>query len=115
VLRHSDEVDIEAVTRRFDEVVTMSASLLDQWLDSEEARAGGAVPPPEDELVEHAPGRRVVEVLRTPPDQLTDVDHAFMRRVVVHVEQELAAQPDDPEARTRWRCELMGWGHDPDA
>lgn len=115
MLRQDDEVDVDAVSRRFHEVVNVSASLLDQWLDSDEARTSGEVPAPDDVMAEHAPGRRVVDVLRRPHDELSDVDIAFMRRVVVHVEQQLDEQPEDPAARERWRCSLLGWGHDPDA
>ncbi len=113
MIRQDDEVDVDAVSRRFHEVVNVSASMLDQWLDGDEARACGGVPAPDDELAEHVPGRRVVDVLRTPRGDLTAMDVAFMRRVVVHVEQQLAARPEEPEAVERWRCSLLGWGHDP--
>ena len=109
MLRQDDEVDVDAVSRRFHEVVNVSASMLDQWLDSDEARTSGEVPAPDDVMAEHAPGRRVVDVLRTPPDDLTAVDVAFMRRVVVHVEHQLEKEPQEPAARERWRCSLLGW------
>ncbi len=106
------DVDDAAVRQEFDELVTMTASELDQWLDTEEARSL-ADPHAWDAGAAQVGSLRVVDVLRTPEADLTDLDRAWMRTVVVTVRRLLEARPQDPDELERWRLELKSWGHDP--
>ncbi|MDT0163970.1 DUF3140 domain-containing protein [Actinotalea sp. AC32] len=104
--------DADDTRREFHEVVTMTPKQLEGWLDTDESRSvgqkdGGG------ESTGHASGRRIVELLRTRRDDLTDDDVAHMRKVVGYVHRHLAQRPDGDVTDTPWRWSLMNWGHDP--
>jgi Protein of unknown function (DUF3140) len=105
--------DPDTVRREFGEAVNMTAGELEKWLDSEESKEvgqkdGGG------ESTGHASGRRIVELLRTKKDDLTDDDLAHMRKVHGYVQRHLAQEPGKEDTETsRWRYSLMNWGHDP--
>ena len=67
-----------------------------------------------EESTGHESGRRIVALLRTKKDDLTDDDLAHMRKVHGYVQRHLAQRPEREDADTsRWRYFLMNWGHDP--
>ena len=105
--------DSETTRREFGEAVNMTASELETWLDSDESQAVGQKDG-DGESTGHASGRRIVELLRTKKDDLTDDDHAHMRKVHGYVQRHLAQEPAKEDVETsRWRYSLMNWGHDP--
>ena len=105
--------DPEDARREFGEAVNMTAGELEQWLRTEMSRAVGQKDGGE-ESTGHASGRRIVELLRTRKDDLTDDDLAHMRTVHGYVARHLAQQPAKEDVGTsRWRYSLMNWGHDP--
>jgi hypothetical protein len=65
------------------------------------------------ESVGHESGRKIVKLLHTKKDDLTDTDRAHMRTVVGYVHRHLAQRPDGDVTDSRWRYSLMNWGHDP--
>ncbi|MEU4807147.1 DUF3140 domain-containing protein [Actinosynnema sp. NPDC023587] len=96
----------------FTESVNMTAGELERWLASDESKSvgqsdGGG------ESVGHESGRRIVELLRKKKAELTEADHAHMRKVVGYVHRHLAQRPDGDVKDTKWRYSLMNWGHDP--
>ncbi|TXR56239.1 DUF3140 domain-containing protein [Quadrisphaera setariae] len=92
----------------------MTAKELEDWLASDESQEVGQKSGGSGESTGHASGRRIVELLRTKKDDLTDDDVAHMRKVVGYVERHLAqGGPDDDVEHSRWRYSLMNWGHDP--
>jgi hypothetical protein len=105
--------DHDAIRREFGEAVNMTAGELEEWLGTEESQSvgqkdGGS------ESTGHASGRRIVELLRTKKDDLTDDDYAHMRTVHGYVQRHLAQEPAKEDVETsRWRYSLMNWGHDP--
>ena len=105
--------DHDTIRREFDEVVNMTAGELEKWLDTDESKEvgqkdGGG------ESTGHASGRRIVELLRRNKGELTDDDHAHMRKVHGYVARHLAQQPGEEDVEnSRWRYSLMNWGHDP--
>ena len=108
------ETDADTVRREFGESVNMTAGELEKWLEGEESRAVGQKQDGGDESTGHASGRRIVELLRTKKDDLTDDDLAHMRKVHGYVQRHLAQEPREEEVETsRWRYSLMNWGHDP--
>ncbi|MEU7526312.1 DUF3140 domain-containing protein [Saccharothrix sp. NPDC042600] len=95
----------------FSEAVNLTAAELEDWLGTDESRAvgqkdGGG------ESTGHASGRRIVRLLRTKNDDLSEDDYAHMRKVVGYVHRHLAQRPKDVED-SAWRYSLMNWGHDP--
>ena len=107
--------DRDDVRREFGEAVTLTPKQLEDWLETDESKEvgqkdGGG------ESTGHESGRRIVEILRTKKDDLTDDDVAHMRKVVGYVKRHLAQRPDksdDELAHTRWAASLKNWGHDP--
>lgn len=105
--------DDDETRRAFGDAVNMTPKQLEQWLETDASREvgqkdGGG------ESVGHESGRRIVELLRTKKDDLTDDDLAHMRKVTGYVHRHLAqGGPDDDVEHSRWRYSLMNWGHDP--
>ena len=105
--------DPDTVRREFGEAVNMTAGELETWLDTDESQAvgqkdGGG------ESTGHASGRRIVDLLCTKKDDLTEDDLAHMRKVHGYVQRHLAQEPAKEEVETsHWRYSLMNWGHDP--
>lgn len=104
-------LDRAKVAADFARAVNMGADELEQWLETPESRrvgqktAGG-------ESIGHASGRRIVRILRTPPEERDEDDYAHMRKAVGYIRRHLAQEPANP-VTSRWRYSLMNWGHDP--
>ena len=98
----------------FADAVNMTASEIDDWLETSESRAVGwkGKGGERRESVGHASGRRIAEILRTPEDQLSSDDYAHMRKVVGFIRRHSAQEPAN-KVTSRWRYSLMNWGHDP--
>ena len=106
--------DPDTVRSEFGEAVNMTASELEKWLGTDESRSVGQDSDGSGESTGHASGRRIVELLRTRKDDLTDDDLAHMRKVHGYVQRHLAQEPKKGDVETsRWRYSLMNWGHDP--
>lgn len=106
------EEDDDQTRHEFRDVVNMAPAELEKWLDSDESQSvgqkdGGG------ESTGHQSGRRIVELLRTKKDDLTDSDVQHMRKVVGYVRRHLAQRPSGDITETPWRYSLMNWGHDP--
>jgi hypothetical protein len=105
------ELDREAVQRAFHEAVNMAPEELEAWLETPESRRVG-FKPGGGESVGHASGRRIVTLLRSQKDALSDDDYRHMRKVVGFVRRHRAQEPANM-VTSRWRYSLMNWGHDP--
>jgi hypothetical protein len=108
----SAEADVRA---QFARAVTMTASELEAWLQTDESKDVGQKDG-DGESTGHASGRRIVEILRTRKDDLSEDDLAHMRTVVGYVKRHTAQRPDrsdDELAHARWTASLKNWGHDP--
>ncbi len=98
----------------FDEVVNMTPSELESWLETDESKEVGFKDGGGGESVGHASGRRIVEIKRTKKADRTEDDREHMAKVVAYVHRHLAqGGPKDDAAHSRWRYSLMNWGHDP--
>jgi hypothetical protein len=107
-----DERKRDEIRHEFAEAVNMTPNELEQWLDTPESQEVGQKQGV-GESVGHASGRRIVEILRTRKDELSDDDVEHMRKVVGYVRRHLAQRPDADNEHSRWRYSLMNWGHDP--
>jgi hypothetical protein len=106
--------DPDTVRREFGEAVNMTARELEDWLGTDESQEVGQKSSGSGESTGHESGRRIVALLRTKKDDLTDDDLAHMRKVHGYVQRHLAQRPGKEEIETsRWRYSLMNWGHDP--
>lgn len=103
--------EADDIRKRFHGAVNMAPKELEDWLETDESTAvgqkdGGG------ESTGHASGRRIVALLRTTKDDLTDGDLDHMEKVAGYVARHLEQRPQDPED-SPWRYSLMNWGHDP--
>lgn len=105
--------DDESAYDEFGSTVNMTAKEIDDWLGTEESKAVGQKTGGAGESTGHASGRRIVQLLRTKADDLTDADLAHMRKVNGYVKRHLAQRPSGDITETAWRHSLMNWGHDP--
>ena len=104
--------DDDASRTEFNDIVNMTASELEKWLDSDESKEVGQKSG-NGESTGHASGRRIIELLRTKKDDLSEDDYAHMRKVVGYAKRHLAQKPSGDVEHTKWRYSLMNWGHDP--
>ncbi|MCP9276802.1 DUF3140 domain-containing protein [Mycolicibacterium arenosum] len=107
----SDEDD-QAVYAEFQDAVNMTPKQLEDWLDTDDSKSVGQKSG-DGESAGHASGRRIVTILRTKKDDLSDDDVSHMRKVNGYVKRHLAQRPSGDVSDTPWRYSLMNWGHDP--
>lgn len=102
----------KATVAQFRDVVNMSATQLETWLNTDESQDVGQK---DDggESTGHKMGRTIIELLGKKQSDYTDDDVHQMSRVVSYVHRHMAQRPDGDVADTRWRYSLMNWGHDP--
>jgi hypothetical protein len=105
----------DEVRKEFGDRVNMTPKELESWLETDESKAVGQKDG-DEESVGHASGRRIVELLRTKKDDLSDDDIDHMRKVNGYVARHAGQRPDrsDEElAGMKWTHSLKNWGHDP--
>jgi hypothetical protein len=107
----SDADSADATRRDFHDAVNMTATELDTWLDTDDSKNSGQSDG--GESTGHRSGRRIVTLLQTKKDDLSEDDIAHMRKVVGYVKRHLAQRPSGDVENTTWRYSLMNWGHDP--
>ena len=105
--------DAQDTRQAFDEAVNMTGAELSHWLDSDEAQEVGQKADGDDESTGHASGRRILEILATKKDDLSEDDEAHMRKVVGYVHRHRAQGPSSDVEHSDWRYSLMNWGNDP--
>lgn len=110
---HPSPEEEARIRREFAKVVNMSPAAIEAWLDTDESRKVGFVRRGEQESVGRQSGRRILQILATPADDLSPSDYAHMKKVVGFARRHLAQRPWGDVTRTRWRWSLMNWGHDP--
>ncbi len=105
----------ETIWDEWGELVNLSPKALEDWLETEESRSVGA-DSGDGESTGHKSGERIVEILRTKKDDLSDDDWDHMGKVVGYIKRHLAqGGPDEDMETSDWRYSLMNWGHDPAA
>jgi hypothetical protein len=107
------ETENSPTVKAFKEVVNMSATELEDWLQTEESQAVGMKNDEDGESVGHQSGRRSVELLRRKAADYTEDDYDHMRRVVSYIRRHSAQKPSSDIEHSRWRYSLKNWGHDP--
>jgi hypothetical protein len=106
------EHEVDDVWDDWNHAVNMTASEIEEWLDTDESKEVGDKSEG-GESTGHRSGRRIVEILRTKKADLSDSDVEWMRKVVGYVKRHSAQRPDGDVSETAWRYSLMNWGNDP--
>lgn len=110
----------QATHEAFSKLVNMTQAQLRKWLGSEASRGVGMTADGERvtgtsqaESVGHHMGERILEIRGKKQADLSDEDHADMRKVVGYIRRHSAQRPQGDITDTKWRKSLMNWGHDP--
>lgn len=106
----------QAIRREFDDLVNMAPRELEDWLKTDESQQVGWGKDGGGESVGHESGQRIVALQRTKKDDLSEDDHAHMKKVNGYIKRHTEQRPprkEDAET-SRWRYSLMNWGHDPE-
>ena len=110
---HEKTPDDKTTRDEFRDAVTMTASELRHWLDTDESKSVGQKPSGGGESTGHESGRHIIRILDKKQGDYTDADYTHMRKVVGYVARHSAQRPDGDVEDTAWRYSLMNWGHDP--
>ena len=105
--------DERAIERAFGAAVNLTATELEEWLETDLSKAVGTVRRGERESVGRQSARRIIEILGKPREALNESDYVHMRTVAGYVARHRAQKPRGEVTNTRWRWSLMNWGHDP--
>ncbi len=103
------------IRKEFGELVNMTRSELERWLDTDESKDAGQ----KDgggESVGHESGRTIVAILDKRKDDLTAEDVGHMKKTTAYVKRHLEQRPDHPPEELEgmtWTHSLRNWGHDP--
>ncbi len=109
-----DKNGLDEIWPQWKDVVNLSASQLETWLDTEESHSVGQKDSGSGESVGHQSGRYIIRILNTKRDDLEHDDVKHMHKVVGYVHRHLAQRPSKEDIETsKWRYSLMNWGHDP--
>lgn len=106
-----DDSKRKSVRDDFNEVVNMSASQLEKWLETDESKSVGQTKDGESESVGHKSGKHIVDILNKKVSDLSDGDYEHMEKVVSYVKRHLAQRPSHI-ANSNWSYSLKNWGHD---
>lgn len=107
-----DDQEKKEIKKEFDEVVNMSASQIEKWLNTDESKSVGQKKDGEEESTGHKSGERIIDILGKKAADLSDDDYAHMRKVISYVRRHSAQQPAEAEG-SNWEYSLKNWGHDP--
>ena len=105
--------DEPAIRVAFAAAVNMTPEDIEAWLETPSSKAVGQTRRGESESIGRQSARRIMEILRTPEEALSESDYVHMRKVVGYVRRHGAQRPRGDVTHTRWRWSLMNWGHDP--
>ena len=103
--------DQQEIYEEFKELVNMSPSELEKWLETEESKSVGQ-DSGDGEAIGHKSGEKIVAIKRKKKDELTDDDYAHMQKVISYISRHSAQRPSGDIADTRWNYSLKNWGHD---
>ncbi|QKZ14651.1 DUF3140 domain-containing protein [Spirosoma sp. KUDC1026] len=107
-----DDQEKKDVRQEFDELVNMTPSAIEKWLDTDESKAVGQKKGDNDESTGHKSGEKIITIKKKKVSELTDDDYAHMRKVISYIRRHSAQEPKDPKG-SNWEYSLKNWGHDP--
>jgi hypothetical protein len=115
---HLSPDEERAIRQAFDALVNLEPAELAAWLETPQSRKVGMIRRGETESVGRQSAAKILAILATDPDDLTDADYAHMKKVIGYCRRHLAQRPQalskgGDVTDTRWRWSLMNWGHDP--
>ncbi|MEJ7558091.1 MAG: DUF3140 domain-containing protein [Pedobacter sp.] len=104
-------MDQKEIYEEFTDLVNMSPSKLDKWLESEESKSVGW-DSGDGESIGHKSGERITEILRKHKSNLAESDYKHMQKVIGYIKRHLAQKPTGDVSDSNWHYSLKNWGHD---
>ena len=104
--------DNEEKIKEFNEAVNMTASEIEDWLDTDKSQSVGQKDD-NGNIKGRESGKHIIEILNKNKSDYTEEDMARMKKVVAYVHRHTAQKPSGDIKETDWRYSLMNWGHDP--
>lgn len=102
----------EEIWSQWKQLVNMTATTLEDWLQTDESKSVGDSDG--GESTGHKSGRRIVKIKQTNKVDITDDQWEHMAKVVGYIKRHLAqGGPKEDVEHSPWRYSLMNWGHDP--
>jgi hypothetical protein len=105
------------IHQEFKELVNMTASQLEKFLQTDESKEVGFKGESGDdeskESIGHQSGTHIVAILHKKKADLEDDDYAHMRKVIGYIKRHSAQGPKEKDPHSRWALSLKNWGHDP--
>lgn len=105
-------MDTEKVYDMFYDLVNMTPSELESWLDTDKSKSVGQNSG-DEEAVGHKSGKKIIRIKNKKKDDLTDSDYEHMQKVTGYVNRHKAQGPEVDVKNSDWRYSLKNWGHDP--
>ncbi|WP_338875478.1 DUF3140 domain-containing protein [Spirosoma sp. SC4-14] len=107
-----DETEKKQIKHEFDELVNMSASQMEKWLQTDESKAVGQKDNDSSESTGHKSGGNIIRILNKKSADLSNSDYEHMRKVVGYIKRHSAQRPNEIEG-SNWEYSLKNWGHNP--
>jgi hypothetical protein len=99
--------------QEFNNLVNMSPSDLEKWLESEESKEVGITKGDAQESQGRKSAKKIIGIKRKHKADLSEEDYDHMSKVVSYIKRHLAQRPDKDIKETPWRYSLKNWGHEP--
>lgn len=109
-LKSIKEKDQEQAYTNFKELVNMSVSQLEKWLQTDESKNTGL--DRDGEAIGHKSGKKIIQILQKKQSELTAANYKHMHKVVAYISRHKAQKPTGDVSNTRWNYSLKNWGYD---
>lgn len=97
---------------KFQELVNMSASEIENWLKKDESKQVGQ-DSGDGESIGRKSAKHIITILKSKKDDLSEDDYHHIHKVVSYISRHSAQKPDGDVSKTDWLYSLKNWGHDP--
>lgn len=110
-MEYTEENKKEAYDK-FKELVNMSASEIENWLNKDESKEVGQ-DSGDGESIGRKSAKHIIEILKSKKDKLSEDDYHHIHKVIAYISRHSAQRPHGDVSNTPWLYSLKNWGHDP--
>ncbi|GAB3331037.1 DUF3140 domain-containing protein [Larkinella ripae] len=107
-----NEEEKKEVLDEFSDLVNMTPSELEKWLETDESKSVGW-DSGDGESVGHKSGEKIIKIKQKKRADLTEPDFDHMRKVVGYIKRHRAQRPSEVKG-SNWEYSLKNWGHNPE-
>lgn len=107
-----DEDKRKEVFGEFRDLVNMSPSELEKWLQTDESKSVGW-DSGDGESVGHKSGEKIITIKKKNRGDLSEGDYEHMQKVIGYIKRHSAQRPKEVKG-SNWEYSLKNWGHNPE-